>query len=223
MTDPTIASLAADHPGAGWDPHFARDAIEDARKRLTRIPPHYAEAVATAPEVRQWVHDLVGAALATSRTESVALKTGPSLLLLGPTGTGKTFQAYGALRALAETGVQVRWVFTTAADAYARLRPRHRVDAEDEFERLAGVPLLVLDDLGAAKASEWTEEVNYRLINSRYEHERATLITSNVAAPHLGAALGDRVTSRLVEMANRASLLGDDRRRTTRRTLQETP
>ena len=44
-----------------------------------------------------------------------------------------------------------------------------------------------VDDLGAAKPSEWTEEINYRLVNHRYEHMLPTIFTSNVPARELGS------------------------------------
>ena len=184
-----------------------RRAITDNRER---IPRHYRDAVLTSPEVRSWVDRLVAGAKGRIVP---AISTGPSLLLLGPTGVGKTYEAFGAIRDLAVTGVKAKWTAATAADIYAALRPRHQVDSEREFERFAKCPLLVVDDLGAAKATEWTEEVNYRLINHRYEAELPTLITSNVPIRELGSALGDRVASRLMEMCQRVVLRGDDRRR----------
>ena len=93
---------------------------------------------------------------------------GPSLLIAGPTGTGKTHQAYGAIRALLAAGVRLRWEAITAADLYARLRPRPATTPNATCRRSARCPLLLLDDLGAAKSREWTEELTYRLINHRY-------------------------------------------------------
>src|SRR5690606_7391206 len=101
-----------------------------------------------------------------------------------------------------------------AADLYARLRPRHGIDSETEFRAIADAPLLMVDDLGAAKTSEWVEEVNYRLINWRYDRVLPTVFTSNVLPKELKVALGERVASRLVEMADRVTLKGEDRRRT---------
>jgi len=174
-----------------------------------RIPPRYAGATATAPAIVDWVHQLRDLALPSGHVA----RTGPSLLVLGPTGVGKTHQAYGALRMLASCGVRGRWVAVPAADLYARLRPRHGVDSEAEFTKIADAPILVVDDLGAAKPSEWTEEINYRLVNHRYEHMLPTIFTSNVPARELGQVLGDRVASRLCEMAVRVVLEGADRRR----------
>lgn len=174
------------------------------------IPQRYRNAVAQTPELRTWVDALV--AQAHHRVVRTVTR-GPSLLLLGPTGVGKTYETYGALRDLAVTGVACEWITTTAPDLYAALRPRHQVDHETEFRRYANADLLVLDDIGAAKGSEWTEEINYRIINHRYEAERPMLITSNVPTGQLGAALGDRVASRLTEMCQRVVLTGTDRRR----------
>lgn len=198
-------------PDADRDPHYVEEnLLRGARRCDELIPQHFRGAVADHKAILAWINTIVALAAANLRP---VVRTGPSLLLLGGTGTGKTFQAYGALRALSESGVACRWTFTTAADTYARLRPRHRVDVEAEFERYARSPLLVIDDLGAAKASEWTEEINYRLVNYRYEHEKPTLVTSNVLPRELAAALGERVASRLNEMTTRVVLTGADRRR----------
>ncbi|MEU9861446.1 ATP-binding protein [Streptomyces sp. NPDC047971] len=179
-----------------------------------RIPPRYRQALADHPEVAAWVDEIACAGRpGPSGTRGIA--EGPSLLIVGPTGTGKTYQAYGAVRSLLAAGVRLRWEAVTAADLYARLRPRPGLDAERELHTLASCPLLVLDDLGAAKGSEWTEELTYRLINHRYEYLRPTLLTTNLPIPMLRTALGDRVASRLSEMTHRVILDGPDRRRTS--------
>jgi DNA replication protein DnaC len=139
---------------------------------------------------------------------------GPSLLLLGPTGVGKTHHAFGALRRyVGEPGGSAAIVITAAADMYAALRPRSGVDSEDAFSRYAKAPVLFIDDLGAAKTSEWVEEINYRLINYRYNHQLATLFTSNVPVRELAEYLGERVASRITGMAATVALKGPDRRR----------
>lgn len=210
MTDPTIATLS---PADVVDPYHLGENIEQGQKTHDRIPEHFRNATVDVDEVAAWVQAVVALAAEEGRTVPRVLH-GPSLLLAGPTGTGKTYQAFGAIRALTVSGAACSWLAITAADCYARLRPRHRVDAEAEFQAISNAGLLLLDDLGAAKSSEWNEEVNYRLINYRYEHEKPTIITSNVAPKYLGAALGDRVSSRLSEMATRVVLKGTDRRLT---------
>ena len=178
-----------------------------------RIPARFAEAVTSVDGVADWVRALVDASRPKHPSQSPVIRRGPSLLLLGPTGTGKTFEAWGAMRALAASGARFTFEVTTAADLYAKLRPRPGVDSEREFEKYLKTGVLVVDDLGAAKSSEWVEEVNYRLINTRYEDGLPTLCTSNVPVRQLADHLGDRVTSRLTEMAMRVVLEGQDRRR----------
>ncbi|MEU9470480.1 ATP-binding protein [Streptomyces avermitilis] len=181
------------------------------------IPFHYRAAIADSPEIQTWLQELVAEARETQaeRGAPVASVTrGRSLLLLGATGTGKTHQAYGAIRELAITGVAATWVVTTAADMYAALRPRHGIDSEAEFRHYRNASVLLVDDLGAErKPTEFTEEINFRLINWRYENHLPTLITSNLVPKEISERLGDRVTSRLIEMCQRVVFKGPDRRR----------
>lgn len=177
-----------------------------------RIPPRYRHALADHPQVTTWVDEVALAGRpGPSGTRGIAC--GPSLLIAGPTGTGKTFQAYGAVRSLLGAGVRLRWEAVTTPDLYARLRPRPSHDSERDLMALARCPLLILDDLGAAKQSEWTEELTYRLINRRYNDMLPTLITTNLPTDALRDAVGDRVASRLAEMTTRVILTGRDRRR----------
>jgi DNA replication protein DnaC len=177
------------------------------------MPPRYRHAMADHPKVLAWVHEVARQAVAPSVGARRQVATGPSLLLAGVVGAGKTHQAYGAVRALVQSGVGVRWRATTAADLYAQLRPRTGVDSEQQLAAVARCPLLILDDLGAAKASEWVEEITYRLINRRYNHMLPTLITSNLPISDLRGYLGDRVTSRLAQMTTRVEFDTVDRRR----------
>src|SRR5690606_5796789 len=127
---------------------------------------HYRSAVPTLPQMRAWIDGLIASAkeAQAERNAPIASVThGPSLLLLGVCGVGKTYEAYGAMRELAVTGVRCQWQVTTAADLYAALRPRHGIDSEAEFRKYRDASLLLVDDLGAARQpTEFTEEVNFR-------------------------------------------------------------
>ncbi|MEU6341862.1 ATP-binding protein [Streptomyces sp. NPDC046977] len=177
------------------------------------MPPRYREAVADHPQVLAWAREVAEQAVAPSPGARRQVVTGPSLLMAGVVGAGKTYQAYGAIRLLVRMGLGVRWRATTAADLYASLRPRQGVDSERELAAISRSPLLIIDDLGAAKASEWVEEVTYRLVNRRYNHMLPTLVTTNLAIKDLRAHLGDRVTSRLAQMTTRVQFEPVDRRR----------
>ncbi|MFJ3791523.1 ATP-binding protein [Kitasatospora sp. NPDC090091] len=177
------------------------------------MPPRYRDAVAGHQLVLAWTRQVAAQAVAPSTGARRQVATGPSLLMAGVTGAGKTHEAYGAVRVLVQAGIGVRWRATTAADLYAELRPRSGTDPERVLAAYSRVPLLLLDDLGAAKSSEFVEEQTYRLINRRYNHCLPTLITTNLQIRDLKAYLGDRVTSRLAEMTTRVEFEPVDRRR----------
>lgn len=205
--------LLLDYPDELRDPHVVREnVIEGARKARLQVPARYENAEVTEPQIREWVRDLVAGTM-RNRNRAPVVRTGPSLLLLGSTGTGKTHQAYGAINALAVSGVACRWVVACAADIYADLRPNGRGEGGAAFWRYASSPVLVIDDLGATKASEWTEEINFRLLNHRYEQGLATIVVSNVSPQQLSVSFGDRVASRLAGFGRKVVLTGNDRRR----------
>lgn len=185
--------------------HFLKCAEEQRQKCIahfeTKVPRRYASAQPN-PIARAWAQSVV-----TNPDDT------RSLLVVGPTGTGKTHYAYSVLRAIAETGRPTGWAAYTAADLYAQLRPRTGRDSEATFESIAGTDVLFVDDLGAAKLTEWTEEVTYRLINHRYEQCKPGIFTSNVPPTQLRDVLGERIASRLTEMCERVALKGDDRRK----------
>ncbi|MEE4543671.1 ATP-binding protein [Streptomyces sp. V4-01] len=189
------------------EPYAPLDALRAA------VLPRYRDAVADHPQVLAWCREVAAQAVAPGIGARRQVATGPSLLMAGVVGAGKTHQAYGALRALVGAGVGVRWRATTAADLYAELRPRVGADTERELAAVSRVPLLILDDLGAAKASEWTEEITYRLVNRRYNHLLPTLITTNLRISDLRTYVGDRVASRLTQMTSRVEFEPVDRRR----------
>jgi DNA replication protein DnaC len=168
-----------------------------------QIPTRYAAAETDHPDLIKWADQL-----AAHDDDG----TGPSVLIVGPTGTGKTHAAYGAARRYVRTG-QRFVACTVAADLYARLRPRHGQDSEEVFERYLKAQVLLVDDLGAAKSSDWTDEINYRLFNHRYDAQLPTIVTSNAAPRDLAGIVGERVASRLAEMAELVVLKGNDRRR----------
>lgn len=206
--------------------HLWGNVPEDSRKSMNnyeawrQIPERFADAVPTDPAVVAWLDQVIASAETAHEAERPGernlpypmLKGGPSLLLLGRVGVGKTHQAIGVYRRLLKLGLVHSGRITTSADMYASLRPRHMVDSEEVFREYAFCGLLVIDDVGASKVSEFTEEVTYRVINARYERVYPTIVTSNALPADLPGLVGQRVASRLVEMCSRVSLKGPDRR-----------
>lgn len=196
----TCGMCRSDAHVEGADAFAAYQEACNHARRLRDFPPRFVDADLAnvdSPALVEWV-----------RTLPPKVLDCPSLLIAGPTGTGKTYAAYAVLRAM---GID-RWQAVTYADLAAELRPSGR-DPEAAFDRYAKTLLLFLDDLGAAKGSEWVEEMTYRLINRRYEQRLPSIFTTNVPLARLREVLGERVSSRLVEMCTRIVLTGGDRRR----------
>lgn len=205
-------------PGDRWDDFEISDVIrEQTSVDRDLVPWLYQKASTNAiPEVTEWADDLVRQAIAECEVAARGYPTvrhGRSLVLFGTTGTGKTHAAYGAMCDLVSSGVRVRWCVVSASKLFDRLRPRHGVDSEDEFERYATAGVLAVDDLGAHKASEWQEEKLTRLIDERYMHGRPTLYISNLTQELFDVVVGERVASRLAECATEVVVAGPDRRR----------
>ncbi len=166
--------LLADLPAR--DVQFLRDFFGgQARERQERVMRNFNERV--PKRYTNAEPDAIARAWAKNAVHTP--DTTRSLMIVGPTGTGKTHRAYGVLRAVAEAG-STAWTALTAADLYARLRPRAGQDSETQFEGIVKTGVLFVDDLAAAKLTEWTEEVTYRLINKRYEQCIPSIFTSNV-------------------------------------------
>jgi DNA replication protein DnaC len=211
MSDAVIVRVTLDD---GVADYAIEEADKEGRVRLQeQLPTRYADATVTDPLVDRWVRDLIEEALDGMRNQYPVIRTGRSLVLAGNAGRGKTWQAWGALRALAVSGVHCRWLFVTASDLFATLRPRHGIDSEDVFEDLVGAAVLVIDDLGAAKDSAWTEDMLGRIVDRRSKWIRPTLITTNVPPPAFSDKFGNRVASRLTEMASVVPFTGPDLRR----------
>lgn len=157
------------------------------RYHLKNTPQLFAQAVADHPQVQDWAKHYLRNGIGS-----------PWLLLLGDVGTGKTYQAYGALRYLATSGwPTITWRATTATNLYARLRPGAENDFDTEFATWAGAPLMLLDDLGATRRSDFIEEVTYDLVDRRHTNGLTMIITSNLLPNEFADRFGKRTASRL--------------------------
>lgn len=213
-SDPTIVRVG---DAEGFDKYTVAEILKDGRKRIADgVPLLYADAVVTIPEVDEWVRSLVAIAVDNCRVGEPMVRSGPSILLMGPCGVGKTYNAYGAMRALSASGVHAWWRVEKSTQLFRAMRPRPGHDSERYLREVMESKLLVLDDLGAARSNPSREETLYDVVDFRNEHRLPTLFTTNIAdeGETMSAVVGERVASRLDEMcAVAVALTGEDRRR----------
>lgn len=154
-----------------------------------------------------------------------------SLYLSGPRGVGKTHLACSIANYLIENTepVLVRGVFdyfqmpiesmplfVNVPELLMEIRDTQKKESETSekkiIDRYSNVPVLIFDDIGVEKNSEWVFQTFYTLINKRYNEELITIITSNLTLEELAAKISDRIASRIAEMCKIISLKGEDRR-----------
>ena len=103
------------------------------------------------------------------------------LVLVGNNGVGKTHLACSIANKLIENGTPV--IYGTLINLFAELRNSYDTDnniSEMEIIKLyENVNLLIIDDLGKEKPSEWGLEKLFTIVNSRYENNLPVIITTN--------------------------------------------
>ena len=162
-------------------------------------------------------------AVAKARHVADSFPASRGLLFEGQPGVGKTHLAVAVLKQVIETA-GVRGLFYDTRDLLRIIRstydPSIRTTELEILRPVMTADLLVLDDLGAEKTSEWVEETMNLIVNTRYNERRLTVFTSNyqdfpeeLAEPNsLIFRIGHRMRSRLHEMCEFLQMDGADYR-----------
>lgn len=144
------------------------------------------------------------------------------LVLMGTVGVGKTHLAVSILKGLTERGFNC--LFYEFGTLLKEIQDSYNVNTKSsELGVLAPVlnaEILVLDELGASKPTDWVRDTMAHIINSRYNDRKLTIFTTNYLDDRkrekdetLEDRIGVRLRSRLYEMCRTVEMSGVDYRR----------
>ncbi len=145
-------------------------------------------------------------------------KSSASILMLGPTGLGKTHLSLAIAKQVILKGYQV--LYCTAQDILRSIEREHfsRETTEDEtLKTILEADLLILDDLGAEYQTSFNTATVYNIINTRLNFGRPTIISSNLTSQELEGRYTERVVSRLLTQYTYLRFVGEDIRQLKRK------
>lgn len=131
------------------------------------------------------------------------------VVFAGPVGTGKTHAGYALGRLAVAAG---RWVEAWSVhDLMTEMMPSAPDPALME-SRAKGCGVLLLDDLGAGRVSDFTVDTITSILDARVAHHRKTIITTNAAEQALREVWGDRLMDRIRQGLVAHTFTGPSRR-----------
>ena len=150
--------------------------------------------------------------LAYSNRENLFSDSRNSLLIFGGYGSGKTHLAAAIANSLIDRGIPV--LFATYADHLEHIREEFDKTGKRMYlSKMKNTPMLVLDDVGKEKLTDWAKEIMFSVINYRYEHKLPFVLTTNLNESQLGNHIGGAVYSRMCEMCSAVTTKGGDHRK----------
>ncbi len=144
------------------------------------------------------------------------------LLLMGSVGVGKTHLAVSILKGLTERGFSCLFyefgsLLKEIQDSY---NPSTHASELKVLTPVLNAEILVLDELGASKPTDWVRDTMAHVINTRYNDRKLTIFTTNYLDERrndreelLEDRIGTRLRSRLYEMCKTVAITGDDFRK----------
>lgn len=180
-------------------------AFEDRAQRLEAracIPPNYAGASFDSfllPQDNNIARRGLADTLLTVRSYTREFPHGdkPGLLFIGDPGTGKTHLAVAALRSLISRGFE--GLFYDYQNLLERIRSSYdaasQISDKEAYRNALDAEILMLDDLGAQRITDWTEDTVTSIITYRCNNRKPLIATTNLIDPDVGGIVVERSAS----------------------------
>ena len=139
-------------------------------------------------------------ALIAAREWAAGISSNAWLFLYGPMGTGKTFLSGAIVSALIGANIHARYEYVPELIDLLR-KGQGDGTYEDKVAHLKAVTVLVLDDLNAAKTTEWADGEILKIIDWRYRERAPLLVTTNVPTEQMEPRTLDRLMDRRMSVA----------------------
>lgn len=134
-----------------------------------------------------------------------------SLLLSGDVGRGKTFLASAIANvAVAAHRSVVYFTFAEFLDLLRSAKMEGNEEYREGIQRLLDADLIILDDLGAEKVTEFVAQELFTIINHRMNRRLPMVISTNLTAAEIEETYGSRIASRLLYASEFVPLRGED-------------
>jgi DNA replication protein DnaC len=132
-------------------------------------------------------------------------------LVTAPCGTGKTHALVSFFKKLELITPSV--MFVTLQDLLSAIRSEMLENKEYMLDKALKSKILIIDDFGVEKQTEWVIDTFYKIINERYNNNLPVFISTNLNVKEIKDYFGERVLSRLYGMCNFFTFKGKDFRR----------
>lgn len=176
---------------------YNKDALEAATSFMRQIEAHKQEGT--------WLYIYADTTVAASRK-------------LSAYGTGKTYLMQCIANALAYRNIPA--IYVAEETLFGEIKSTYQRNSEeseqDVLRRYYTIPILMIDDLFSANYTDWSEGKLYSILDSRYNDNKITIITSNFATGRIEKKLpenGGKIASRIVGKSVMIEMIGKDRRR----------